>query len=166
MCHATNQCCQGFITIIFLSMLPSMLFRTCMCCPPTWNPHVSPLLPFSCHFPPDKKTLGYRDQSGHHWVEGLWQWILDLTSSLHPQAPESYHCHPCHHHHSHLYTTASLLWDGSTLSFHLILIKWPYLFLSILSLVLLDLILSGGFILFLKDIFHLIGIWSCGHYYT
>ena len=58
-----------------------------------------------------------------------------------------------------------LLWDGSTLLFHLILIKWPYLFLSILSLVLLDLILSEGFILFLKNIFHLIGIWSCGYYY-
>ena len=29
----------------------------------------------------------------------------------------------------------------------------------------LHLILSGGFILFLKDIFHLIAIWSCGHYY-
>ena len=42
---------------------------------------------------------------------------------------------------------------------------WPYLFLFILSLVLLDLILSGGFILFLKDTFHLIGIWSCGYYY-
>ena len=42
---------------------------------------------------------------------------------------------------------------------------WPYFFLFILSLVLLDLILSGGFILFLKDTFHLIGIWSCRHYY-
>ena len=42
---------------------------------------------------------------------------------------------------------------------------WPYFFLFILSLVLLDLILSGGIILFLKDTFHLIGIWSCGHYY-
>ena len=45
------------------------------------------------------------------------------------------------------------------------LLKLYYCFLSILSLALLDLILSGGFILFLKDIFHLIGIWSCGHYY-
>ena len=45
------------------------------------------------------------------------------------------------------------------------LLKSYYCFLSILSLVLLGLILSGGFILFLKDIFHLIGIWSCGHYY-
>ena len=49
---------------------------------------------------------------------------------------------------------------------------WPYFFLSIaLSLSLhlifglLDLILSGGFILFLEDTFHLIGIWSCGYYY-
>ena len=45
------------------------------------------------------------------------------------------------------------------------LLKSYYCFLSILSLVLLDLILSGGFILFLRDIFHLISIWSCGHYY-
>ena len=44
------------------------------------------------------------------------------------------------------------------------LLKLYYRFLSILSLVLLDFILSRGFILFLKDIFHLIGIWSCGHY--
>ena len=42
---------------------------------------------------------------------------------------------------------------------------WPYLFLFILSLILLDLILSGGFILFLKNTFHPIGIWFCGHYY-
>ena len=49
---------------------------------------------------------------------------------------------------------------------------WPYFFLSIaLSLSLhlifglLDLILSGDFILFLKNTFHLISIWSCGHYY-
>ena len=66
-------------------------------------------------------------------------------------------------------------WDGSTLfvplfSFHWLfhvfkLFESYYHFLSILSLVLLDLILSGGFILFLKNIFLLIGIWSCGHYY-
>ena len=43
--------------------------------------------------------------------------------------------------------------------------KMALLYDFILSLVLLDLILSGGFILFLKDTFHLIGIWTCGHYY-
>ena len=45
------------------------------------------------------------------------------------------------------------------------LLKSYYYFLSILSFVLLDLFLSGGFILFLMDIFHLITIWSCRHYY-
>ena len=68
-----------------------------------------------------------------------------------------------------------MLWDGSIsfvslFSFHWLfhvfkLLKSYYCFLSFFSLVLLDLILSGGFILFLKDIFHLIGICSCGHYY-
>ena len=71
--------------------------------------------------------------------------------------------------HVSLRIVAQLLWDGSTLCFYLILsvvsYLWSYLVLFILSLVLLDFILSGGFILFLKDIFHLISIWSCGHYY-
>ena len=60
--------------------------------------------------------------------------------------------------------------NDSLFSFHWLfhvfkLLKLYYHFLSILSLVLLDLILSGGFILFLKNTFHLISIWSCGHYY-
>ena len=67
------------------------------------------------------------------------------------------------------YLCAGLCYEMVLLhSFHLHvfrLLKLYYCFLSILSLVLLDLILFRGFILFLKDIFHLIGIWSCGHYY-
>ena len=43
---------------------------------------------------------------------------------------------------------------------------WPYFFLSVALSLSLHLILSGGFILFLKDTFHLIGIWSCEHYYN
>ena len=76
---------------------------------------------------------------------------------------------------SDISTPSSLLWDGSTsfvslFSFHWLfhvfkLLKSYYCFLFFLPLVLLNLILSGGFILFLKNTFHSIGIWSCGHYY-
>ena len=54
-----------------------------------------------------------------------------------------------------------MLWDGSSILSYL----WPYFFLSMALSLSLHLIIFGGFILFLKDTFHLIGIWSCGHYY-
>ena len=107
-------------------------------------------------------------------------WLLSMTLTLHSSAKQT-----CHTHIVLLIRTGYVhiqapdwRWNRATpcmcyemvllhlFHFHVFkLLKSYYRFLSILSLVLLDLILSRGLILFLNDIFHLIGIWSCGHYY-